>query len=1521
VQALVFTMSIWNKFSTPTPKKRWMDDSESSTCLLCLSEWTVRLRRHHCRVCYRLVCSNCSDHFVELDSDGVSHRVCDECFPKLDIHLDLPCHTLQEDFPHHPVVGNDALFKIVLHHVQGLFPLPQKNAFVSSSHIEVPTRYVYCVIGTAEKHSLKTTKTRQCDPHMQFKADFEESIVVKADMSKALESYLIFKVCDKSGQSIGNCRVALGDVTDDAEFSKVLLCKELPLCGADPKEHDCLPSITLSINRLSSLGGVPDLPMYSTRIPYAVDFSQFPASARKHRRLPLVHLFPPCSDVHTCLFLPLVPPGATSSGLAECRSQLSQTVIREQTALPLSATAVVPANEILLEAIGDILLQSASGGIIVKGVLLCTTHRLVFVQYPLSDADESMGTGTDIGIVQCFPIPIISSLQVHRKYKGGNFCALQLTYKDSTGHIFICADVSANSSEQPTNVALATFGSSPLRKTAPPPLSYRALDAFLRLELEISWMKLEDSFTPSILTMNSNRNNSSEGVFDAISPEQELIRSPFSLLKEYLRLGLNLPADLISDVERPVESADLLACNVKLSKTEIRYPYGFQSKWRISTANASYQTCPTYPKVLVVPRAISDSHIATSSKQRSINRIPVLTWIHPDNGAALCRSSQPLVGFVESACPEDETLLMSIRACTFFSCQVNHRQSSSHKKLPSRLRRHGYRVRRDSLSNRHGDTSRGKSKQNDVMSGTLKRLETNFFGESKCEKPISAKRMSAQVNRKKSPMPSELRRRQSLTKKKNFPSPLLGQDTADHDGQRKNLVEESSDEWYYPTKIDFTDESTHSVGLDEVPNEVMRNKCGETKIFHERDITKKNQQFDTLSSDGLRRHNKRLLLKMKKKDLHRKKVSNARLSPRNLNPQGTPPSVDDHKGTESDRHVRLRIIDARPFINAKGNALMGKGYEVVERLGGNRCTTLEFANIANIHVVRDSYQALRQACSLSRAVSSIYQTGDGIHSTFSATDSAAAGISHIHISNANQSNHSTQAVEAKCENWGAMVADTKWLQHLSSVMRGGLKCAEYLMTGDPVLVHCSDGWDRTSQLTGLAQLLVDPEYRTIVGFKALISKDFGAFGHMFRSRSGGVGLHADVNQESPVFIQFLDAVWQIWRQMPWEFEFTQELLELLVYCYHSRYTIDFRYNNDSEQTHYFQYMSQEFQSSSDNGDSSGLPPDSAVHENVMISAWMYISLHLTAFTNLLYKPSGKPARLKINDGSERLPPAPEMLSDDSGNTTKLNTVLASCMGGVIKSQGNQEKSDMLKNTPCNTSGCNADGEDVSEIRLSPSDENFEFRNRSYAGVRDAKDLDALKELISDDNGYGEDSAPPSKISPITVTPVSMETKNKSKVNSSCDASNCVPIFTDDLSLLSKRWVHLLTPNCEVSELLLWESVYFNGLAMPPGVKVKAHSTSTNEQLQKRSVGSTPGISSGCQNSTTFTFTTAASASVAYERGLAALCREQHELLRDQELEIKRLREMIAGSVSGTNEQLDRVELRHNTEGIVMSELD
>ena len=66
------------------------------------------------------------------------------------------------------------------------------------------------------------------------------------------------------------------------------------------------------------------------------------------------------------------------------------------------------------------------------------------------------------------------------------------------------------------------------------------------------------------------------------------------------------------------------------------------------------------------------------------------------------------------------------------------------------------------------------------------------------------------------------------------------------------------------------------------------------------------------------------------------------------------------------------------------------------------------------------------------------------------------------------------------------------------LLAGAVRIADKVESGKTsVVVHCSDGWDRTAQLTSLAMLMLDSYYRTIKGFEALIEKEWISFGHRF----------------------------------------------------------------------------------------------------------------------------------------------------------------------------------------------------------------------------------------------------------------------------------------------------------------------------------------------------------------------------------------------------------------------------------------
>lgn len=211
----------------------------------------------------------------------------------------------------------------------------------------------------------------------------------------------------------------------------------------------------------------------------------------------------------------------------------------------------------------------------------------------------------------------------------------------------------------------------------------------------------------------------------------------------------------------------------------------------------------------------------------------------------------------------------------------------------------------------------------------------------------------------------------------------------------------------------------------------------------------------------------------------------------------------------------LHIVDARPELNAKSNALTGKGHESVKQYDrdGTPMASITFMGIDNIHVVRSSFAGLAQA---------LYEVEDS--------------------------------------NFFGAVQKSRWLEHVCNILQGASEVAMHLERGDAVLVHCSDGWDRTAQLSALAQLMLDPYYRTLEGFAILVEKDWCSFGHMFKKRCG----HPTSDQTSPIFPQFLDAVYQLTLQFPTHFQFNELFLSTVAEAVYSSWHGTFQTNSERD---------------------------------------------------------------------------------------------------------------------------------------------------------------------------------------------------------------------------------------------------------------------------------------------------------------------------------------------------------------------
>jgi hypothetical protein len=291
-------------------------------------------------------------------------------------------------------------------------------------------------------------------------------------------------------------------------------------------------------------------------------------------------------------------------------------------------------------------------------------------------------------------------------------------------------------------------------------------------------------------------------------------------------------------------------------------------------------------------------------------------------------------------------------------------------------------------------------------------------------------------------------------------------------------------------------------------------------------------------------------------------------------------------GKSNNYNQNLTIIDCRPITNAYANNIRGFGFETESNYP---TAQLKFMNIENIHEIRKAYKRLRKAC--------IGQRYD--------------------------------------QYFPQEVHQSLWLKHIQDILKATTQVVNLIdVQGQSVLIRCSDGWDRTSQLTSLSKLCLDPYYRTIRGFTTLIDHEWLSFGHKFHDRYGHFS--RDIKDErSPIFIQFLDCVHQLTVQFPRHFEFTSAfLVQIALHSYSSRFGT-FLLNTEKER--------QFFQLKKD------LPAQRIA--DLSISLWTYLFCCPAAvrgeFYNSFYSSSGQGAPMDLISPDHQSIIPPSFISADS----------------------------------------------------------------------------------------------------------------------------------------------------------------------------------------------------------------------------------------------------------------------------------
>lgn len=563
----------------------------------------------------------------------------------------------------------------------------------------------------------------------------------------------------------------------------------------------------------------------------------------------------------------------------------------------LSERRPLPRNELVVDMIDDCWVQK-NNSVLARGVLMLSTHRLIFIEYPSaanSEATSNPDSNVESNFTQIeksqptssmFFVPIASTSElVIRRFIQKNYHGLEVVCKDGISHLFRFRREAHN--------------------------DMTLIDKFRRIKSEMTWRREEDVFGFSVdvrhhcirqssdesqigdqsgmLTARSDKEDDDVFVYVGVDVTPDMSRPRCSTEDNMLSgivdtTGMNQCSSAESDLRDLMAEYDRLLCKNHSAVSEM-----MSDTWRVSDVNRHFSVCPSYPPLMIVPTSLSDEHIIRSSKERSAGRLPALTWIHPLNGASITRSSQPMVGINVTACPSDEQLLMRIRECAVsFREQVQSQVDATDDGLNIEI-----------------PTSFSPEEMGVPDSPTAMVLDN----QNRHLRAISVDDERLIID----PFSSD-----------GVPSsPSMGHHTAT--GDTEENAHNDSDR-----VRPVTSSPARVAPLTSIERPISDDAL--TKLGGLMQGFRGTQSIALRDSEYLR----------EKQNLHKQLDSSGMLS--------------------FHRRTKLRVVDCRPLISAKGNVLMGKGHEVIDRLGGAKCTSVEFAGIANIHAVRESYIAMRRAC-------------------------------------------------------------------------------------------------------------------------------------------------------------------------------------------------------------------------------------------------------------------------------------------------------------------------------------------------------------------------------------------------------------------------------------------------------------------------------------------------------------------------------------------------------------------------------